>query len=170
MFRLLRTIQEERGSLIVESMVATTLIVIGILGIISLLARSANLSHYASHSFQATYLAAEGIEVVKNILDTDISRGAPWGASIKGTPPFCVYYDTTGSGTSLPSCTSDEQLAFDPSTEFVVGPAAGGLYRREVTIVQTGAAYDVVSTVKWKEGSDQKTVVLEDIFYPWRTQ
>ncbi len=156
--------------MMVESMIATTLIVVGILGIMSLLARSSNLSHYASHSFQATYLAAEGIEVVKNILDTDISRGLEWGASIKGTPPFCVYFNTTGGGTSLPSCASSEQIAFDPSAGFFTGPAAGGFYRREVTITQTGAAYDVVSTVKWKEGSDQKTVVLEDIFYPWRTQ
>ena len=70
----LKTLKGDDGNLMIESIVAITLIVIGILGIMSLLAKSANLSHYVSHSFEATYLAAEGIEMVKNTLDTDVAR------------------------------------------------------------------------------------------------
>lgn len=163
-------IKENRGSLIVESMVATTLVVVGILGIMSLLSRSSKLSHYASHSFQATYLAAEGIEVVKNILDTDIARGLLWGESIKGASPFCVYYNTAGDLNSA-SCPGAEGIAFDLSAGFFLGPVTEGLLRREVVITQLGGeAYGVASTVSWKEGDEEKLVKIEDTFYPWRTQ
>ncbi len=170
MQRFLKITREEKGSLMIESMVATTLVVIGILGIMSLLSRSANLSHYASHSFQATYLAAEGIEVVKNILDTDISRNMQWGTSMQGAAsPLCVYYNTV-TNLDLASCAGGEGIAYAPSAGLFLGPNSGALFKREVTVTETGGVYDVISTVSWKEGSEQKSVVLEDTFYPWRTQ
>ena len=168
---MVEIIKREEGSLMVESMIATSLVVIGILGIMSLLARSANLSHSTSHSLQATYLAAEGIEVVKNILDTDVAENLPWGTSVPSSGTYCVRFDTH----ILAACPSPEDFAYDPTSGFYIIDHCMASYgcpfpfQREVAITSTGNAFDVSSTVSWYEGGAQKSVTLEDVFQGWRS-
>jgi len=86
---------------------------------------------------------------------------------VGGNPPFCVDYNTTGD-LSLATCAGPEGIAFNPSSGFFTGPA-GGFFRREIIITgEGGGAYAISSEVSWQEGSEQKSVLLEDVFYPWR--
>lgn len=148
----------------IESIVATSLVVIGILGIMSLLARSAHISHFTTHSLQATYLAAEGIEVVKNILDTDVAKGLAWGTHVT-TGSYCVSYDTS----ALVSCSGQGDLAYDPATGFYSATSSSSYFRRIVAITGSGNSFDVSSTVRWYEGGIEKSVTLEDTFENWRS-
>lgn len=163
--------KERSGSLMIESMVATSLIVIGILGIMSLLARSANISHSTTHGLQATYLAAEGIEVIKNILDADIAnsaRGTVWGTSVKnGT--YCVYYDTTPQ--TLTPCSGSGGVVYDPTSGFYVAPLPfqPAYFLRKVTVTAAGSVFSVTSEVDWTEGGKNQSVILQDIFQDWRS-
>ncbi len=68
--RSIRKIKEEKGSILIESIVGISLVTVGILGIITLLTHSSRLYNSAVNNLKATYLGAEGIEVVKNIMDT----------------------------------------------------------------------------------------------------
>ncbi len=161
--------RHDEGSLMGESMVAMSLVVIGILGIISLLARSADLSHSTSHSLQATYLAAEGIEVIKNILDTDVAQHLSWGTNVKpGT--YCVHYNTQ----TLTACAYPEDIAYDPGPGFysadlcVASYGCPFYFKRAIEVTSNGGAFDVSSTVSWYDGGAQKSVTLEDIFQDWR--
>lgn len=65
--------------MLVESIVALSLVVIGLLGIIALISRSVSLNSNVINRFVASALAAEGIEVVKNIIDSNFAtKGANW--------------------------------------------------------------------------------------------
>ena len=53
----------------VEMLVAVTIIVVALLGILALLNRSLGLNRVAAEQYTAAYLASEGIELVKNLFD-----------------------------------------------------------------------------------------------------
>ena len=53
-------------------MVAITVLTVGFLGISSLLSQSLALNRVTTNEITATYLASEGIEIAKNLIDHDV--------------------------------------------------------------------------------------------------
>src|SRR5688572_13216996 len=103
----MRTMRRD-GQTIVEAMVAVSLLVVGFLGMITLINRSIGLNRVVSDNYTATYLAAEGIEVVKNLLDRNFIAGSPWftGFESCAAPSMCnweVQYDTTWDAPRQPT-------------------------------------------------------------------
>jgi len=66
------------GYLIIEMMIGISIAVVGLLGILTLLSRSMSLNRVLSEQFIASYLAAEGIEITKNLIDANIIQSNPW--------------------------------------------------------------------------------------------
>src|SRR6185369_4698812 len=60
------------GQSLIEAIIAITLLTIGFLGIARLLSQSLFFTKVVSDQTTATYLAAEGIEIVKNLIDHDV--------------------------------------------------------------------------------------------------
>ena len=63
--------KNREGSLLIESIVAISVAVVGILGVLGLLSRAFAIQRDVGQRFIGTYLASEGIEVVKGIIDTN---------------------------------------------------------------------------------------------------
>ncbi|MBI5732489.1 hypothetical protein HY967_00830 [Candidatus Jorgensenbacteria bacterium] len=61
----------------VEAIVAIMIAIVGLFGIIQLLTRSLALTREKSDEFTAIYLAAEGIEIVKNLIDVNYTTQPP---------------------------------------------------------------------------------------------
>ncbi len=72
----------EGGYLLIEVMVAVSLLTIGLLGILRLSSSAIGLNRVVSDQFIANYLAMEGIEVVKNIIDANAINAKPWGENL----------------------------------------------------------------------------------------
>ena len=73
-------LKSQKGQILIESVVAMSLIVIGLLGILTLLSNSIAFNRNVANKLTATYLA-EGIEVMKSIADenyTQKNHGAPF--------------------------------------------------------------------------------------------
>lgn len=81
------------GYLLIEVMVAISLLTIGLFGIMSLSSNAIGLNRIVSDQFIANYLAMEGIEVVKNIIDSDAINGKTWGESLS-SGDFEISYDS----------------------------------------------------------------------------
>ena len=64
-----------RGQSIIEAMVAISILTTGFLGIFALLSKSFFLSRVVADETTATYLASEGMEITKNIIDHDVYTG-----------------------------------------------------------------------------------------------
>ncbi len=78
--------KKESGQILVESMVAAVVGVVGILGILALLTNSIAKSREVSERFIATFLASEGIEIVRGLVDENYTDGglyAPWNTVFK---------------------------------------------------------------------------------------
>ena len=158
----------KNGQFLVEAAVAISILVVGFLGMFTLLSRSFYLSRVVTDNYTATYLAAEGIEVVKNLIDANVIQKKAWDFGITdGT--YEVSYDTKVLGPD-----QDRFLSFDTNTN-LYGYSGGAQtnFKRKVKIThqEVGGVEDeiqVISTVTWSTGLAQSSIRLEDHFFNWR--
>ena len=185
-------IHSRRGQTLVEALVALSILTMGFLGITALLTRSFQLNRTTTDDTQATYLAAEGIEIVKNLIDHDVYAGLP-GNDYFGQ---CFYdgsgyyypidYETVASTVPSPDCSgilsysttasaANTPLYFNSSTKLysrnAFGAAATGFVRNikitEISNPGAIAEIDVQSTVTWTDAGLGNSITLEDHFYNW---
>lgn len=150
-----------------EALVALSVILIGILGIFSLMSRSLSLNAVASSQYVASNLAAEGIEITKNIIDGNVMQGKAWNIISAND------YQADYSSTELKPY-DGEPLHFNPQSG-LYGYSDGDptTYVRKISLayVPPGGRdqMKVTSSVSWvsRSGSTFETVV-EDYFYNWR--
>ncbi len=160
---------KDSGQLLVESMVAISILIIGLLGVFSLLSQSLGFYRVAYEEYVAANLAMEGIEVVKNIIDTNVVDGAPWNKGltyIKAS--FEVQYDSRNLDPI-----SNKPLNFDPATGIYSYASTGYAtnFKREIVIESklSDNEIQVNSIVTWKSrGGSDLSINLEDHFYNWR--
>ena len=160
--------KKNKGQLIVEMMVAVSLLVIGLLGIFAVLSQSLGLNRVAANQYVAANLAAEGIEVVKNIIDANFITDEAWNRGLETNGEYTVSYDST----SLSLENENEPLRFDEE-DGVYGYGGGTetQFRRVITIENSGDLTEikVTSRVYWKDrGGIDFDIVLEDRFRNWR--
>lgn len=171
------------GQVLIESIIAISVATVGLLGILTLLSRSISFNRYVTDSFVATYLSAEGIEVVKNIEDTNNTNHDQWNRYLdQGS--YEVQYDTSPTSldpsrglisiSSDPAVLSARPLNFNPLNGIYGYDATSSqptIFSRTVQITGPGANNDeikVVSVVRWNDKGDEKQVTLEDHFFDWR--
>jgi len=66
-------IKNQKGQILVEVMVALAMVVIGLLGLLNLLSSSIGMNKVIADQYIASYLASEGIEIIKNIVDNNVA-------------------------------------------------------------------------------------------------
>ncbi len=163
---LVKLVHNRRGYLLVESIIAIMIVTVGLLGIFSLLSRSLSLNRVVSDRVKAAYLGAEGIEIVKNLLDNNLIQERPWNAGV-GDGEYEIDYKSL---TLSPK--EDRFLSFNPSDGFYsYGDFQPTNFQREVTIdnSEDGQTMRVNSNVKWiTRGGGKFEINLEDHFFNWR--
>lgn len=162
--------KKNEGQLMLEAMIAVTIAVMGILGFLTLLSNSVGLNRVVTDQYIGNYLAAEGIEVVKNIIDNNGKAGRPWNDGLASGGCFEVDYKTLTMGSSVAGCTANP-LKFD-STEGTYSYQSGTdtPFSRIITVnpLRLGNEVDVNSKVSWKTRGGSFTAVAEDHFFNWR--
>ena len=165
-----RLCDRRSGQVLVESIVAITLVLVGLLGIITLLLRSTVVNREIQNRLIASYLAAEGIELVRYVIDHDLANDVPggWNATVKPgtyeidfdaaqTPIPLVLIPYENGTVYLSSGVYEQGLVGDVETDFT----------RRVRVVDTANKFNVVSEVTWS-GRGSFTITVEDEFYNWR--
>lgn len=166
---MLEKIKNNKGQALIETMVALSVISVGLLGIFALLSSSLGFNRLVSERHIATYLAAEGIELVKNLIDTNVINDKSWNSNIGQGDYEIDYHDTALSSWN------DKFLLYDVAGGFY-GYVSGveTKYKRKITIKALDAEFDqmqVNSIVRWAgRGGAEFEVNLEDRFYNWRPE
>jgi len=165
--------RRQRGQLMVELIIAMGLMTIGLLGILAVLSQSLSLNRVAANQYIAAGLAAEGIEVTKNILDANTINDRPWNDGNLGIDgDYQVQFDDSALNplTGAP-------LNFDEATGiYSYGAGTATNFRRRITVTNidtTGDTFSdelkIVSLVTWKDkGGINFEVEVEDHFRNWR--
>lgn len=152
----------------VEALVAMTIIVGGLLGIFTLLSRSLNLNRVVANQYAGANLAAEGIELVKNLIDRNVMQGLSFnsGSCLTVGDHSLDYNDTHASGCGY----RDSVLLFDQNGHYSYDQGDPATFRRTITIGQPAPnEIKVTSRVTWiNRGDEQFEITLEDHFFNWR--
>lgn len=180
--------KNQRGNILIESIVSISLILVGLLAVLGLVTSSIRETKNISLKETATYLAAEGIEVTKNLIDTDVaSQYRSWNNILtstgRTTNSLSLQYDSIFDTNSniytdvifLGGVESSQKLTRNESTGFYHYDTSAldvqTLFSRTVYISR-GATDDeliVRSVVKWTDQGIVQKVTLEDIFTNWRS-
>jgi type II secretory pathway pseudopilin PulG len=173
------SINSRRGQTLVEALVALSILTVGFVGVVTLLSKSFQLNRTTSNDTRATYLAAEGIEVAKNLIDHDVyeqlsgNSNYSWGSCFDLGSGQVGYYELDYNTTVCPARSLyplSDPLYFSSNTNLFSYNTLGGTktnFVRDIEVTNNGDALDVRSTVKWTDGGQSNTITLEDDFYNW---
>lgn len=157
-----------KGFTLVEVMVALVIASVGIIGAYELVNRSLALSNAAVNRFGAIYLAGEGIEIVRNLRDTNYLNyyygNGEWDDGLKTCSDNNCGADYSASGLSA-------DLANVPLKSsgnfFGYGAESDTAYKRKITINHNGDYLEVTSAVSWTDGAGTHTESVKENLYHW---
>jgi hypothetical protein len=166
----------QSGQTMVEAIVAVSLVVFAILGLFRLMSQSLGLTRVVRDQYVGNYLAAEGIELVKNMVDTNIQAGVAWNSGLESPDASYEidYADTVGTIRAANS----RKLRFDSASGFY-GYNAGfpieTVFKRVITIAYPDCpaptCFDhmrVSSVTEWiTRGGGRFDVNVEDHLFNW---
>jgi hypothetical protein len=166
---------KQSGQAMIESMVAISVLAVAFLSIYGLLSQSLGLYRVTTNRYAATYLAAEGIELAKNLIDTEAIRDSKWPVM---NGDFEMDY-TTLDFSSAPQyngnhlCYSAESGYFRDNLGMeACNGAVKSPFVREITIKNDDDNPDQItihSIVRWTDRAGGSfDVDLEDHFFNWR--
>jgi len=167
---------KQNGYLLIELMAAISVFVIGVLGFVGLLSNSLSLNREIADKFTANYLAAEGIELTKNLVDANILDGGAWntgnGGNFNGNRCFQLDYNSVDNSATVNPCNQSAMtpLKYSSSAGYTYSIGNNTPFYRYVRISPVaGAGNDqikVESVVTWQgRGSSQNQITLEDYFF-----
>jgi len=156
------------GQFLVEAMVALGLITVGLLGMLELLSSSLSLNRVTADQYTGAYIASEGIEIIKNLIDVNVIAGAPWNT---GFMNGSFEADYTYLSLPLTAYGSGRFINLDATTgaySYAAGTPTS--YKRRIDVALIGGnEIQVNSLVTWSSrGGASFSVNLEDHFYNWR--
>jgi len=160
----------KRGFTIVEVIIAIFVILVGILGAFSATRQIISYISFSNSKLSATYLAQEGIEIVRNIRDTNWLEGENWDNGLWSGNWQADYNDSGLSSWTDPGT----PLNFDGnfySYDITTNPTK---FKRKITINSVDTNGDgendlkVTVLVEWKErGKTNKITVRENLYNYW---
>lgn len=149
----------------VETLVAVSVLTTGFLGIVTLLSRSLGLNRVVADNYTAAYLGAEGVEIVKNILDSNTLGGNEWLRGMN-SGDFEVQYDDS----SLKPYTG-RYLLFDADKNlFSYDTGDRTAFTRKIKIdISRLDEVQVNSVMEWTtRGGGKLNINVEDHFFNWK--
>ena len=171
------------GNSILEAVVAVSILVVALVGIMQLTARSLKANELVADHFIAAQLAGEGIELVRNFLDGKQTDGVQW-KDLEGYL-FTGAYEMSADTLTTPVRKGDlfwrsiTKLTFDS-----IGPIYSYTYGDETKFTRTilvewgdecttlsGTEYASVtvrSIVSWLARGESVTSTVADRFASWR--
>lgn len=167
--------RNRRGQILIESIISITVLVVGLLGIFSVISQSLGLYRVGYEQYVAANLAGEGIEVVKNMIDSNIIDGTvAWNKNLANNGNFSVDYQSR-----LLSSNFNSNLLYDSATglySYTSTPTSSpSIFKRRIHITNIASGSGSVneirvnSVVTWKtRGGKDSTIDLEDRFFNWR--
>ena len=164
----------QKGFTLLEVMVAIFVITVGVIGVLSALQRATSATFVSSSRLEAIYLAQEGIEIVRNIRDTNwLNEGVVWDSGLPTSPPdYRVDYRN--------------KSLFDVECEGIYLKIDGEFYecssesgpkklQRKITISHVDLDGDgepdkmsVSVTVEWEERGENFQVRVQENLYNWK--
>lgn len=166
-----RISQSRGGFTLVEVMVALFIVMVGIMSGYGLINQTIVASNAASMKMTAAYLAKEGLEIVKNIRDSNYvynnnhGGGVAWNNGLVSCLGGCkAQYDSF----ALSSATPGQSLKYDSSSGFNYSTGSVTAYNRIITVdASVAGQLSVIVVVGWSEHGNSHSLTAQENLYNW---
>jgi len=162
-----------RGFTLLEVIIATFILTIGAVGVFTLVTHTTRFSSTATNQLVASYLAQEGVEIVRNIRDTNFVRirkgvpGATWKDGLTGCAAMC---EADYNDSSLTPVGSLNQLLLNGIRyTYDSGVPSPFPFARNIAVTINGpdTKMDVLVEVSWQERQTTRSVKAATELYKW---
>ncbi len=127
LYMIYRSIKKNNGEMMVELLISISIVVVSLLGIFALVNRALSLNRVNAEQYIGTYLAAEGIEVTKNIFDRGFLLAPAGSSEFYSANDFASLSPPSGNG--VYTVNFDSQT-FAPVCSFPAGGPTEGAVRK----------------------------------------
>ena len=179
--------KKQKGFTIIEVLISLFIIVIGVIGSSIVIQDIFVNTFTASHKLTAAYLAKEGLEIVRNIRDTNWLKGENYDIGlVQSSPPsfhgcdpaISRYCEADLRDTSLNSinASSHPNPTFLKLSNHFEYSSFGNqtIFTRKIEIVKVLATViepeflKVKVIVGWQERNEDKEIIIEGNLYDWK--
>jgi prepilin-type N-terminal cleavage/methylation domain-containing protein len=175
--------QTRHGFTLIEMLVAVLIFSLGLVSLMSIASRGIAGNSIVADEISAQYLAAEGIEVVRHIRDTNYIAIRPWlsnGLDDCIGESCLIGWDFNASSGDpyvfLTQCNGgsagcDDPLFLDAGNNFFSASGGGDETPFVRTIYIEEISQDeirVISEVVWEQGRIERNVTMEEFFTNWQ--
>ena len=158
-----------KGFTLLEAIVSIFIVTVGLGGVFALVDQTISSSQVVSSKFKATYLANEGIELVREIRDSNFLK------IHKGISGVSWDMGLTGCSTGCEADYNDASLAPSNYRYLKIGAGfynydfgADTVFKRKITITPSGVYILNVSVeVSWQERGGPHKVTVQENLYNW---
>lgn len=179
----------------IEALVAVVLAMVGLLGLLNLIVHSLRSNTDIVNRFAAANLAAEGVEIVKNIIDTNYAHQRPWNTGLNSAI-YELAYNCASFDDAVNHCLAIGEIGLGQNPDLLFANRAAflnfhdGLYdyqaigeptvfQRIIVVENLAIDFDgdgwpaddeikINSLVRWSEKGRTFTANLEDHLFNWR--
>ena len=156
------------GLTLIETLVAITILLAGVVLPMSVYSNSITNAQYAGDKLTAYYLAEDAIEFIKYKVSTEFNNGDGWFTTL----PNC-------SGQPCAIDSKDDSICNGGSCDYTVKIDSNNIYgmNGDNTIFTRTVSFannpptdggSVSSTVTWTQAGVTKSITLEDYVFEWR--
>lgn len=161
-----------KGFSLVETLIAIAILLVAVVGPIGLIGNALHNLYYARDEMVAINLAQEGIEVIREIRDSNMlasSAGVPaWDAGI-GAGEYIVSAASASPLTSDSYGAVAQAVNLDAQGFYVQDAGITTQFKRLVTIttITSGSEIKVTSKVTWTTGGQTGTISVSENLFKW---
>lgn len=166
-----------KGFTLLEVIIAVSIMTTGVIGLSALIQQTMVLTSISSSRLTASYLAQEGMEIVRAVRDGNWLKqrdnpGLSWKNDLgRGT----FYFNLDGSKATTSNLVT---WNYNPGKYYVhypettcksIGACQDTIFNRQIEIVHYGNdMIEIKSVVSWQERGRSHQVVVQGILYNWR--
>ena len=178
---IFKKIKQNQGQSIVETLIAVGVIIVGVVGVLSLVVGASSAGKVSKEVIIGTNLAREGTEVVRSLRDNNWMQEKSWMEGIiqGGDERYCrAIFNPQQNSWSLDSISATD--LFDNQYKLYFsdyynhsGQGRDTGFFRQILIKKNSSEIDELQvTVKtgWLQNGKQKEIVIEDVLTDWLAQ
>jgi len=157
----------QKGFTLLETLFAVLIFSAALVSLMTIAGRGISASNIAREQVVAYYLAQEGLEVARNIRDSNLLQGLYWSQGLEACPPDdpCNIEYVSGGA---PGLESGDLAMYQDADGFFTEPGEATQFTRAIVLEPyQDHEYLVTATVSWNAKGIDRSVVLKTILKSW---